>query len=144
MVIVFVLFPNEDTTLGIIDLSSTQYAHYKSPRENQTSKKKIDADRYLKKIIATTDMSSIKAYTEAVKLENDELYRLAREKYKEAYIAIRHHADMRERMKQKIIINYRLMKLAFKEQAQNDTSIKEYKDLLKHEIGIYVMTYSEE
>lgn len=141
LLFVFISFP-DGSELGMINLSEgLSTSGYKAPLNDVNMQKKIDADKHLIKIISATDMHKVKHYKEAVKLENKELYVEARAMYKQAFIPIRHNPNAKERIKQKIVINYRLLKLGLKEKRETDVSIKEYKDMLRYDIGIYVLQY---
>ena len=141
LLFIFLSFPN-GSELGVIDLSQgVNNPNYKAPLNDVKVKKKIDADKYLLAIIAKTDMHEVKYYDEAYKLEKEGSYAEARGMYKQAFISIRHNPNVKERIKQKIVINHRLLKLGLKEKQETDMSIEEYKEILRHDIGIYILQY---
>lgn len=141
LLFVFISF-SDGTKLGMMYLSKDlSTSNYKSPSDGVKIQKKIDADKYLAIIVATTDMHKIKYYKEAEELENKELYVKARAMYKQAFISIRHNPNVKERLEHKIVINHRLWKLGIKEKKETDVSIEEYKDILRYDIGIYALKY---
>jgi len=140
LLFVFISFPDR-SELGMLNLSEN--SDYKSPVDEGINQKKIDADAYLKEIVSKTDMSQVEYFEEAMKLEKNEKYLEARGLYKQAFISIRHCKDSRERIKQKIVINHKLMLLGIKEKIETDESIQEYKEILKYDIGIYAIKYKE-
>ncbi len=141
LLFVFISFP-DGSELGMINLSEGLNASgYKAPLNDVKIQKQIDADQYLEKIVSETDMRKVKHYKEAVKLGNKELYVEARAMYKQAFISIRHNPNAKERIKQKIVINHRLLKLGLKEKEETDVSIKEYKYMLRYDIGLYVLQH---
>jgi len=144
LMFVFISFP-DGSELGMLNLSKTVYtSEYKSPVKNAKIAKIINADKQLSKILSETDMNKVPDYKKALGLEEKELYVEARAMYKQAFISIRHNKNIKERMKQKIVINYRLLKLGLKEKKETDISIKEYKDMLRYDISIYLLQYQEE
>ncbi len=144
LLFIFISFP-DGSELGMIDLSKgLNTSNYKAPTNDAKIEKEIDADKYLAKIISDTKMDNVPYYNDAINLENRELYIEARARYKQAFISIRHNKNAKERMKQKIIINHRLLKLGLKEKKETDVSIKEYKDMIRYDIGIYVLQYQGE
>jgi len=144
LMFIFISFP-DGSELGMIDLSkSLNTSNYKAPANDVQIEKKIDADKYLAKIILETKMDNVPYYNDAINLENRELYVEARAMYKQVFIAIRHNLNAKERMKQKIVINHRLLKLGIKEKKETDVSIEEYKDMLRYYIGIYLLQYQGE
>jgi len=140
LLFVFISFPDK-SELGMLNLG--EHSDYKSPLDGPINPKTIDADKYLDEIISNTDMRQVKYFEEAMKLEKNEMYLEARELYKQAYISIRHCKDSKERIKQKILINHKLMLLGIKERVETDESIQEYKEILKYDIGIYAIKYKE-
>lgn len=138
---IFISFP-DGSELGIIDLSQgIKNPNYKAPLNDMKAQKKIDADTYLLAIIDKTEMHGVKYYDEAYRLEKEGSYAEARGMYKQAFISIRHNPNEKERIKQKIVINHRLLKLGLKEKQETDVSIEEYKEMLRHDIGIYILQY---
>ena len=144
LLFIFISFP-DGSELGMIDLSNgINNPHYKAPLSDVEINRKIDADKYLLGIIDSTDMHKVKYYDEASKLEKEGYYAEARGMYKQAFISIRHNLNAKERIKQQIIINHRLFKLGLKEKQETDESIAEYKEILRHDISIYILQYDKE
>lgn len=141
----FISFPEpESSKLGMVDLSTIfSDTRYKAPVGFSTNKQKIDADAYLKKIVEETDMTAIPAYQKALMLEKKGDLIEARREFKQAYIAIRHNENSDERIRQKIVINYRLLRLSLKEQEKNSAGIKAYRSMLRYDIAVYATHHKE-
>lgn len=143
IVFVFISFPQKPE-LGMVDIAAVlNSSPYRSPGMTTDRHQQIDADRYISRILSRTDMKTNTHYREAVKLERKGMYAEAREKYKQALIAIRHIDDAKERISQKIVINYRLLTLGIKEQKENDVSIEAYRQMLRYDISLYVYEYEK-
>lgn len=143
IVFVFISFPKKPE-LGMVDIAAVlNSSPYRSPGITTDRDQQIDADRYISTILSQTDMKTNTHYQEAVKLERKGMYAEAREKYKQALITIRHIDDAKERISQKIVINYRLLALGLKEQKENDASIEAYKQMLYYDISLYVYEYEK-
>lgn len=141
LLFIFISFP-DGSELGMINLSEgVANANYKTPHTGKKLKEKVDADHYLNIIVSSTDMGDVPHYKKAQILEKKGMYLEARAMYKQAFITIRHHENAKERIKQKIVINYRLMQLGIKEKVETDVSINAYKEVLRYDIGLYVMEY---
>ena len=131
--------PSQAPKVGKINLAE-ELAHgrYMAPSTlKNIPSKMIDGDRLLKTLIAQTDMRNSPNYQKGVAAERDGDYQTARRYYKEALIALRHEPDTLKRLAQKIVINYRLLKLGKQESRETEASIKAYQKLLRHEIALY-------
>ncbi len=145
LLFIFIAFPeHEKTQLGIVDLSTIfNNTRYKAPTDSDMNSQKIDADAYLKEILEITDMSDVEAYQKARAMEENGDLIQARREYKRAYIAIRHNQNADERIRQKIVINYRLLQLSQNEQKKNNAGINAYKSMLRYDIAVYATRYKE-
>lgn len=88
-------------------------------------------------------MSDVEAYQKARAMEENGDLIQARREYKRAYIAIRHNQNADERIRQKIVINYRLLQLSQNEQKKNNAGINAYKSMLRYDIAVYATRYKE-
>lgn len=145
LLFIFISFPeHEKTQLGTVDLSTIfNNTRYKAPTDSDMNSQKIDADAYLKEILEITDMSDVEAYQEARAMEEKGDLTQARREYKRAYIAIRHNQNDDERIRQKIVINYRLLRLSQDEQKKNSAGIDAYKSILRYDIAVYATRHKE-
>jgi len=143
LLFIFISFP-DGSELGMINLSTgVKNSNYKAPNTGKIREEKVDADHYLNTIVSSTNMDDVPHYKKARIFETKEMYLEARAMYKQAFIAIRHHKNAKERIKQKIVINYRLMQLGIKEKVETDVSINAYKEVLRYDIGLYIMEYQD-
>ena len=134
----------EEGHLGKINLRIAMYdSDYKSANAkiDKDKDKEIDADDAIEEILMQTSMKHILAYQKARALEEKAYYAKAREEYKQASLIIMQEKNTSKRLRQKIIIHYRLMELGYKEEKENKQSIKEYKDILHYDIAIYLLYY---
>lgn len=145
LLFIFISFPeHEERQLGMVDLATVfSNTRYKAPAAPGIGSRKIDADAYLHEILEMTDMSGIEPYVKARQLEEKGELVEARREYKQAYIAIRHNPNGDERIRQKIVINYRLLQLSLKEQAKNSAGIDAYRSMLRYDIAVYATRYKE-
>jgi len=135
-ILLFILFPSKDESiLGMIDLSKAQIVEYQGANDLQLIEKIIDADKLIKEILASTDTRKIDYFIQAKKSEEKENFEEAKALYKQALISILHNPNAQERLRQKILLHYRLLKVSQK--MKETTSFDEYRNIVRYEIRIY-------
>jgi len=134
--LLFIFLPfKEDAILGMIDLSKAQIVEYQGANDLQLIEKIIDADKVVEEVLTSSDTSEIKYFFQALNAEEKEDFEEAKALYKQALISILHNPNAKERLRQKIVIHYKLLQLSQK--MKETTSFDEYRNIVRYEIRIY-------
>jgi len=141
-VILFITFPNkEEITLGIIDLSQKSTTEYKSTVNTKYINKIINADKIIKEIIASSSFKYIEYFHQAIEAEEENRLEEAHNLYKQAFKKIIRNPDATQRLEQKIVIHYKLLKISHKQ--ENKDAVQEYKNIILDEIRTYLLFYKK-
>ncbi len=145
LVVLLPIWQKERMALGMIDpVSIIEATDYKAPIDGIKGGQKIDADLLLQKIVSQTQMRDVAVYRKAVALEKQGDMRDAHNAYKQAYIAIRHTPDAKERLAQKIVIDYHLLLVARQDETKASETIKAYRTKLLYDIALYTIRYDRQ
>ena len=138
--LLFIFLPFKDETLlGMIDLSKVEITDYQNMTTSEIENKIVDADKIFKKIIATTSLESIEYFNQAMKVQKENQLDEAKGLYNQTVVQILRNINAKERLKQKIVLHHKLLEISIKQ--NNKDSIKEYKNIIRHEIRTYLLHY---
>jgi|GEM_PF-2466664 len=134
-----------DLALGRVSFAQVwQESGYKAPPIRENEERFVDMDEALSKILQATKMDGVPYYDKARQAEREASYEEARAYYKRALLAIRRTDDTKERMRRRIVLNYRLMLLEVEEEKRTQESIESYKKILRYEIALYLLKFERE
>jgi hypothetical protein len=140
--LLFIFLPFKDVALlGLMDLSKVEVTDFQNVSTSQRINQIIDADKILKEILASTSLKSIDYFNQALEAEKNNKLEEAKGWYNQAIMEIRHNPNATQRLKQKIVIHYELLKISHKE--KNKRAIKEYKAIVRNEIRTYLLDYQK-